>query len=493
MSKLADKLRNAELRTAVKEGKEELKYRLRDVFRELNQPGNKPFLLVFDDFEWNLEHRQGRYILKTQVAEILKSLVWAIKENNADHRIIITCRYDFESDLNESFYKQCLESFRKSDLQKKLSRLKAFNSKEISLNLIERAKTLADGNPRLLEWLNDEVFLGEDAETKLTQLEANPTKWKGRIIWEELYKQLDQDIERILSRCLVFQIPVPMLALELVAVFEPISGYKEQLKRAIELGLIEVSPEPEESNRLYRVSRLVPHIIPNIHLPEASEVYSLYQKAHEILRQLWSNPENESEEKWQEIFRLKFANKKNPERFRQGFSQMLAVQFNREADSAFKSELRKCTDELVADRLCEALENYLQQKQWKDADEETAWIFYQIIVKQNYKDWDDLLENIPCETLKEIDRLWLQNSNNQFGISIHREIFSQSLDSSRIANFSSWHACTFSERVDSSSLPVLPGILPCLIYTDRGYENLYRTWDMERISSLAQRLVNCNI
>ncbi|MDZ7957068.1 MAG: GUN4 domain-containing protein [Aulosira sp. DedQUE10] len=426
VSKLADKLRNAELRTALREGKEELKYRLRDVFTELNQFGEKPFLLVFDDFEWNLEHRQGRYILKTQVAEILKSLVWAIKENNADNRIIITCRYDFESDLDELFYKQPLESFRKSDLQKKLRRLKAFNSEEISLNLIERAKILADGNPRLLEWLNDEVLLGEDAETKLTQLEANPTEWQGRIIWEELYEQLDQDIERILSRCLVFEIPVPMTALS--AVCESTSDYKKQLSRAIELGLIEVSPEPEESNRLYRVSRIIPHIIPNIRLPEAPEVYCLYQKAHEQLHQLWGNKENRSEEKWQEIFRLKFANKQNPQRFRQGFSQMLVVEYNLYADSAFKGELRKCSDDLVNGGLCTQLKEYLQQEQWKEADEETAWIFYQVMVKQvilkeNYKDWEDLLNNFPCEILKEINRLWLENSNNKFGISIQSEIY----------------------------------------------------------------------
>ncbi len=421
VSKLADKLRNAELRTPLKEGKEELKYRLRDVFTELKQPGYKPFLLVFDDFEWNLEHRQGRYILKTKVAEILKSLVWAIKENNADHHIIITCRYDFEADLDESFYKQPLESFRKSDLQKKLSRLKAFNSEEISLNLIERAKTLADGNPRLLEWLNDEVLLGEDAETKLTQLEATPNEWKRRIIWEELYEQLDPTTERILSRCLVFEIPVPISALE--AVCKSIFDYKKQLNRAIELGLIEVSPEPKESNRIYRVSRILLHIITNIRFPEAPEVYSLYQKAHEKLHQLWGNKKNKSEEKWQENFRLKFANKENSERFRQGFSQMLAVQHNLEADQAFESELRKCTADLVADRLLLALENYLKQKQWKKADEETAWIFYQVMVKENYKDWEGLLNNFPYKTLKEINRLWLENSNNKFGISIQSEIY----------------------------------------------------------------------
>ena len=442
VSKLADKLSHAELRTALREGEEELKYRLRDVFRELNQPGEKPFLLVFDDFEWNLEHRQVRYILNTQVAEIFQALVWAIQETYTDYRIIITCRYDFESDLLQSFYKQPLESFRKSDLRKKLSRLKAFNDDKIEQSLIKRAKTLADGNPRLLEWLNDEVLLGEDAETKLTQLEANPTEWKGRIIWSELYEQIDKSIERILSRCLVFEIPVPMPALE--AVCESISDYKKQLSRGIELGLIEVSSELEESNRVYRISRILPYIIPNIQLPEAPEVYSLYQKAHEILHQLWGNKENGSEEKWREIFRLKFANKENPERFRQGFSQMLSVQYNSSADSAYESELRKVKEDLVADGLCKPLENYLKMQQWKEADEETAWIFYQVMVKENYQNWDDLLRDFPCETLKEINQLWLENSNGKFGISIQMKIY-QSLGGTTEYNEEVWK--NFGDRV----------------------------------------------
>ncbi len=97
--------------------------------------------------------------------------------------------------------------------------------------------------------------------------------------------------------------------------------------------------------------------------------------------------------------RLKFANKENPERFRQGFSQMLAVQYNPQADEAFERELRKVADDLVEDGLCTQLEKYLQQKQWKEADEGTAWIFYQVMVREKYKGWDELLRNFPCETL----------------------------------------------------------------------------------------------
>ncbi|MDB9316941.1 MULTISPECIES: GUN4 domain-containing protein [Cyanophyceae] len=420
VSELANNLENQEQRTRLREGKEELKFRLKTAFSKLKQ-----LVLVFDDFEWNLEPRNQSYVLKPEAAKVLNALIWAIKnqENITYHRIIITCRYSFESDLLQSFYKQPLEGLRKSDLQKKLKQLEAFNSDK-NEKLIERALQLADGNPRLLEWLNDDVLSKEDADSQLSKFEASSTGWREKIIWEteDAPKlKIDQSIEKIVSRCLVFEIHVPISALE--AVCESISGYKEQLNRAIGLGLIEVSPELEESNRVYWVSRILPHIIPSIQLPEGTEVYSLYQKAHDKLHQLWGNKDNKSEEKWREIFRLKFANRENSERFRQGFSQMLDVQYNSEAGQAYESELRKVADDLVEDRLCSLLENYLKQKQWKQADEETAWIFYQVMVKENYEDWEYLLHNFPCEILKEINQLWLQNSNNKFGISIQMEIY----------------------------------------------------------------------
>jgi hypothetical protein len=52
------------------------------------------FLFVLDDFEWNLEPRQGKYILKPEVKQVLNALVWAIQEAESESRIIITCRYE---------------------------------------------------------------------------------------------------------------------------------------------------------------------------------------------------------------------------------------------------------------------------------------------------------------------------------------------------------------------------------------------------------------
>ena len=98
-----------------------------------------------------------------------------------------------------------------------------------------------------------------------------------------------------MSHCLVFKISVPMLTLE--AVCESIYGYQKQLKRGINLGLIEVGSEVEESERVYQVSRMLPRIISSIKLPEVPEVYSFYEKGSEKLFELWGTIRNENGER----------------------------------------------------------------------------------------------------------------------------------------------------------------------------------------------------
>ena len=188
VNQLADQLRNAQQRAELKRRDDELKYRLRAVFEQLNQPDQKPLLLILDDFEWNLEPRDGRYLLKPDVAEVLDALIWAIQESNSSHRILITCRYEIQSDRMAHFYAQGLDAFRKSDLTKKLRQLEHFNSGKVDKHLIDRALQLADGNPRLLEYLNEEVLSQPDIETKLHQLEASADDWKGRIVLARLIR-----------------------------------------------------------------------------------------------------------------------------------------------------------------------------------------------------------------------------------------------------------------------------------------------------------------
>ena len=324
---------------------------------------------------------------------------------------------------------------RKAELIKKLNRLEHFSSDNLPEDIRNRALNLADGNPRLLEFLNNEILDKEDTEPKLTELEQSPELWKDQIIWSELYTLIDEPLQKVLSHCLVYELRVPKVALE--AVCDSLPNYQQQLQRGLDLGLIEMSPEPREEDRVYRVSRILPHIITNIRLPEKTKVYPLYRKAHDKLHELWGYTENRSEEKWREIFRLFFSDKENAERFRQGFSQMLTVQYNSEADGALESELRQLKAELPEANFYSQLEDYLRQGDWRKADEETAWLFYLVMVQQGYEDWYELGENFPSEILNEIDQLWVNHSKGKFGFSIQKRIW-EGVGGNPNADYETW-------------------------------------------------------
>ena len=505
VEKLAEKLRDRDQRHALKDSSEDLKFRLRDVFDALNQSREKPLLLVLDDFEWNLAPREGRYVLKPEVAAILSALVWAIQETECNHRLIITCRYEFQSDLLKAFYVQGLDAFRKSDLKKKLARLANFSSEKLDESLRDRALQLADGNPRLLEFLNDEVLGKMDASEQLSQLEASSEQWQDRVIWPKLYAQIDTTLERFLSCCLVFDVPVPMSALE--AVCSSVTDAPKHLERAIELGLIEVSSQVKESQRLYRVSRILPRIISRVQLPEAPECYGLCRAACETLYPLWGKKENKSVEQWRELFRLAFGDRENPQRFRESFHRMLAIQYHQESDRAYEAELRQVKGELTTENLCAQLEEHLQQQQWRKADEETAFIFYQVLMREGFGDWDDLCKQFPCQTLKELDRLWVEYSQGHFGFSIQKQIWKSVGSPTDYGD--AWR--NFGQQVGwyendwkvYNTLPFtldsLRGNLPALCFTRHPLLLVFCVLGGEGsffwfvVSSLAQRLVNCNI
>ena len=342
IKKFKDKLIKPQIReliTDLEDHQLDLKSRFAYLFSQLAEMGEKPFLLILDDFEWNLEPSEGRYILKPEVAPILEALVEAIQETGTDNKIIITCRYEFDSELLDFFFSQGLEPLRKAELTKKLNRLEHFSSDQLSEDIRNQALELADGNPRLLEFLNNEILGRKEVEAKLTELEESPELWKDQIIWQELYQLIDEPLQQILSYCLVYEIPVPMVALE--AVCDSLTDYQQQLKRGLDLGLIEMSPESKQEDRVYRVSRILLYMISNIRLPEAPKVHSLYRKAHDKLHELWGHRENRSEERWREIFRLLCADKETSERFRQGFSQMLTLQYHELADRSLESVLRQ--------------------------------------------------------------------------------------------------------------------------------------------------------
>ncbi|MEM9807996.1 MAG: GUN4 domain-containing protein, partial [Cyanobacteria bacterium P01_D01_bin.56] len=131
---------------------------------------------------------------------------------------------------------------------------------------------------------------------------------------------------------------------------------------------------------------------------------------------------NRSEEQWRELFRSTLTKNKDPDRFRQAFCQMLAGQDN-VAFRVLESEMRQLRFELLDKDLYSQLEKYLSSGDWQKADEETAWLFYFTMLKQNYPSWFELCQKFPDEILKEIDDLWVAHSGGRFGLSVQRCIW----------------------------------------------------------------------
>ncbi|MBD2603391.1 tetratricopeptide repeat protein [Scytonema hofmannii FACHB-248] len=292
VSRLTEKLDDNEQRKSLQNYDEELRFRLKRVFQQLHEEA-KPFLLVLDDFEGNLEPRNESYVLQTEAAEVMKALVWAIRENYTSHRIIITCRYDFEFTQLQHFHKQPLDALQGADLQKKFNRLTAFGVKsQVDEGLKLQGQKLADGNPRLLEWL-DKILQNTtvDVAAILNRLAADPVELREQVLAEALLEQMDTIMREMLSRGLVFELPVPREAL--AAVCENIPNLSHYISRAVALGLLEVSHDGA-----LRVPRILP-----VQLPEDEE--ALHKQAAEVLYRLWGQEvETSSEEHALEVHRL---------------------------------------------------------------------------------------------------------------------------------------------------------------------------------------------
>jgi hypothetical protein len=232
----------------------------------------------------------------------------------------------------------------------------------------------------------------------------------------------DEALEKVVSNCLIYEIPVPIEALE--AVCQSVPNYQKKIKQGQDKGLIEVICN-DDRETLYRASH-IKHINPHIELPkDASKLSDLEKTAAKVLTELWWNEENNNEERWAEIFRLAFADKKNTERFREQFNKMISVQHNREADRAYEKELRKQRVYLIEnqEQIYQNLEEYLEQQDWKKADYETAFIMYQWMVIENYGDFYVLYTMVSLDIIDEIDRLWMDYSEEKFGIKGQAKIY----------------------------------------------------------------------
>jgi tetratricopeptide (TPR) repeat protein len=293
---LTAKLEHQALREGLQQAQEPLKFRLKRVFAQMAAKGESPFLWVLDDFEHNLEPRGDAYVLKPTPAAVMEALVWAMRETGARDKLILTCRYEVEASFSQHLYLQGMDGFKATELRKKCEQLPAFAiASKVEDGLQARAQALADGNPRLLEWLNKMLCDGSLDQVaildRLAGLEADQKELRELVLAEALLAQMSEPMQALLRRGLIFELPVPQAAL--VAICEDIPQPEALIQRCVALGLLEVSPDG---------SLRVPRILP-LKPPENLESLA-QQAAQELYRLWWQEAETATEEPLLEIHRL---------------------------------------------------------------------------------------------------------------------------------------------------------------------------------------------
>jgi tetratricopeptide (TPR) repeat protein len=260
----------------------------------LNAPEQR-YLFILDDFEANLEERgDGAWVLKTSVVAPLTALLTAIDRSQLPHRVMITSRYDVNiPEFNSRLERFQVDRLDRSDVAKKYQRLKAFQTgSTVDRKLQNQAKSIADGYPRLLEWL-DKVLQDDltDSAAILTAMAGKQQEFLENILAEKLLAQQELDLRAILTRELIFELPVPLVALQ--AICEGIGGFDRHLERARSVGLLEVS-----LNGAVRVPRV-------LGLAVAENETELAAIGVKVLYREWiETAESSSEEQRIELYRL---------------------------------------------------------------------------------------------------------------------------------------------------------------------------------------------
>ncbi|AFZ59278.1 GUN4 domain-containing protein [Anabaena cylindrica FACHB-243] len=128
---------------------------------------------------------------------------------------------------------------------------------------------------------------------------------------------------------------------------------------------------------------------------------------------------------------------------------------------------------------------HLAAGNWREADEETAKMMLKVANQESQGYLDvDAIQKFPCSDLRIIDQLWVQYSDGRFGFSVQKRIYeAQGKDWGKMYSALEWSSVKYSIKA-----PI--GHLPNNINKMLGFGSIA---GRGRNSSLAQRLVDCNI
>ncbi|MBD2592823.1 tetratricopeptide repeat protein [Nostoc spongiaeforme FACHB-130] len=279
------------------------KGRLQNFFEAIEDEHDKPVLLVLDDFEQNIPQENvadSSLRMTTAAYDVLAALCAALSENQAQSRLIVTCRYLEENTLPpHRLHLEKLAAMGEADINKIYWQLDGDVRLQVKK---QRLLKIADGNPRLLKWLVEVVQLPDVAEEELlTKLEGVQLKFRENILAETLLNALEDEEKKFLAQLSVFRLPV---TIEIINSLSPLLPTPHSpLPKLISLSLVESGTTYAKQTPEYRVTTILAPLLQPL-LTE--EEWQTTQKAATqiIYRSWWEEPDNPSEEQAREIVRL---------------------------------------------------------------------------------------------------------------------------------------------------------------------------------------------
>ena len=130
------------------------------------------------------------------------------------------------------------------------------------------------------------------------------------------------------------------------------------------------------------------------------------------------------------------------------------------------------------------LEQYMQGRNWREADRYTYQVMVQACKQETYLSVDSL-RNFPCGDLNRIDHLWQTYSNRTLGFSVQKEIwvdvggkldFAEDIQAAikavgKLSDEVGWRLdgqWSFYDGIDFDSPEEKPGCLPAFLFFGRG-------------------------
>ena len=273
---------------------EELDYLIKMIFESADL--DRQLLFVLDDFEQNFEVdgdgqpvMHGDFpVLLPEAVDFMDRLLQGIDAYEKDDRppkVVVTSRYNFKGKGAHLLESIALTRFADGEWERFIDR-KHFEG-------LADAKTekqcldIADGNPRLLEWLIA-VLKNTDKgrEDLLKVLQEKEKKFREDILARHLYEAQGEDTRALLHGLRCFKIPVPLSALE------SYTGHLDAgslLKSAADISLVDYYAYfLDEAKAHYRLSEIIKKILPEVSKNE-------YSKAADVLMKAWSALHSETQ------------------------------------------------------------------------------------------------------------------------------------------------------------------------------------------------------